>query len=104
MNEQQQIEQVALQLIGLAFGIQTDNEQEFTQKVQQGLSQIPKEKLETFKTKAVTYAKGVVSGQIKKDQLPEVVKDLQVEAGLQSPLMAKLGAKLAYINKLNNKR
>ena len=103
MNEEQQIQQIALRLIGLAFGIQTENEQEFTQQVQQGLSQIPKERQQSFMKKAMTYAQGVATGQIKQEQLPQVVKDLQVEAGLQSPLMARLGAKLAYINKLNKR-
>lgn len=104
MNEQeQQLQQIAIQLIGMAFGIKTQNEQEFAQQVQDGLSQIPKEKQEPFKKKVMTYAQGLLTGQIKQEQIPEVVKDLQAEAGIQSPLMARLGAKLAYINKLNNR-
>ena len=103
MNEEQQIQQIALKLISMTFGIETQNEQEFTQQVEQGLSQIPKERLEPFKKKVMDYAQGLFTGNIKQEQLPEVVKDLQTTAGLQSPLMARLGAKLAYINKLNKR-
>lgn len=102
--EEQEIQQLALQVLGLVFNVQTDNLEELTKEVQTNLGKIPKKNQETLVKESMAVAQGVASGKITKEQLPTVINELKKTAGMDSALVAKLGAKLNYINKLNKIR
>lgn len=106
MNEQQvqQIQQIAYQFLGLVFGIKTESPEELVKQVQAGLSSLDTTKRDELANASMTVAQGIQAGEITEEQIPQYVKQFRDKYGLSSPLMAKLGGVLNYINKLKTIR
>lgn len=105
MNEQeiQQIQQLAYQFLGLVFGIKTESPEELIKQVQAGLSSMETAKRDELANASMAVAQGIQAGEITEEQIPQYVEQFREKYGLTSPISARLGGILNYINKLNNR-